>query len=330
MSVTARETLRPAPYRWSTCTSRSRALACVALILVLAGCMDLQALPPAATVASPTAAAASSAPANTLPTRLVHSWTCLMCIYELGTMVFDDGLVLRSDDGTALARHLAPGGLAWIRDRLDESPLAAGAASYGAVPGDPSDERDHTRHQFTMDRGGGSIWVTADVVAELAGGPNAWIIPDEMLALDQLSADLEDIDAWVPPDLWVDAWTPYRPERFLLFAEPWRDIAPEDVPANPGVDADRVPWPFQGRVDEIGTTRPGGDPLGLRCLVVDARVVERVAAAEATVGMQRSPYVPYVTNDYDWPRGNGRIIVGTRWLLPSERADCSMLDQRDW
>lgn len=198
------------------------------------------------------------------------------------------------------------------------------------APGAPPDEREHTPHQFALDHDGGTIRVASDVVAELAGGPDAWTIPDEMLALDQLSTDLADIGSWVPPDLWADAWTPYRPEHFLLFAEPWRDVDPQDMPADGGMDDDHVSWPFLGRIDEIGTTRPGGDPLGLRYLIVDARDLERVAAAEATVGMQRSTSVPYVTNDHDWQRGNGRVIVGSRWLLPFERPDCSTLDKSDW
>ena len=82
----------------------------------------------------------------------------------------------------------------------------------------------------------------SDVVAELANGAKAWVIPDKMLALERLSADLANVDAWVPPDLWAGGWTPYRPERFLLMIDPQRDTPPEAVPRGP--DADECPGPL--------------------------------------------------------------------------------------
>ena len=90
-----------------------------------------------------------------------------------------------------------------------------------------------------------------------------------------------------------------------------------------------MPWPLPGRIDEIGTTQPGGDPMGPRCIVVGREVVERLAAAEAIVGIERSLDDPYVTNVYRWERGNGALVVGTRWLLPHEPSDCSVAN-RDW
>lgn len=79
-----------------------------------------------------------------------------------------------------------------------------------------------------------------------------------MLRLEQLSAELASVDAWIPPNLWADAWAPYRPERFVLIVEPLHDTQPEDVP--PAPDADEMPWPLVGGIDHVGTTRPGGDP----------------------------------------------------------------------
>jgi hypothetical protein len=254
-----------------------------------------------------------------------------MCIYTMGTMVFDDGLVLTSarDDGAIRARQLSPDGVAWVQARLAESPLAAGAASYSAVPapGAPPDEREHTPHRFALERDGTVVRVESDVVAELVGGPAGWLIPAEMLALEQLSADLESIDRWIPPEHWADAWAPYRPERFLLIVEPLRDTPPEDAP--PAPDADEMPWPFPGRIDQVGTTRPGGDPLGGRCIVVGRQAVERLAAAEATMGVERSLDDPFASNMYRWQRGNGALEVTTRWLLPHEPSDCGAGDG-DW
>ena len=135
------------------------------------------------------------------------------------------------------------------------------------------------------------------------------------------------MDAWVPPDLWSDTLAPYRPERFLLVIDPERETSPEDGPAAP--DADEVPWPFFGRIDEVGTTRPGGDPQGERCLVIGPAEFERLAAAEAALGMERSPGDPYASNVYRWRRGNGELVVATRWLLPHEPSTCNLAD-RDW
>lgn len=254
-----------------------------------------------------------------------------MCIYSMGTMVFDDGLVLTygPDDGAIRARQLSPEGLAWVQERLAESPLAAGSASYRAVPapGAPPDLREHTPHRFALERDGTVVLVESDVVAELTGGREAWTIPDEMLALERLSADLANVDAWVSPDLWTGAWVPYRPERFLLMIEPQRDTPPEDTPRAP--DADEVPWPIAGRIDQVGTTRPGGDPQGERCVVIDLPRAEGLAAAEASRGVVRSLGEPYVSNVYRWSRGNGALVVATRWLLPNEPSDCRVADT-DW
>ena len=254
-----------------------------------------------------------------------------MCIYSMGTMVFDDGLVVTDgrDDGAIRARHLSPEGIAWLQARLADSPLAAGRASYAAVPapGAPPDQREHTPHRFALGRDGTVARVESDVVTELVGGAEAWVIPDEMLALERLSTDLANVDAWVPPDLWADAWAPYRPERFLLIIDPQRDTPSEDVPAAP--DADTMPWPIAGRIDQIGTTRPGGDPLGERCIVVGRQAVKRLAAAEAAMGVERSLDDPYVSNEYGWKRGNGALVVATRWLLPNEPSDCRVADA-DW
>jgi hypothetical protein len=256
-----------------------------------------------------------------------------MCIYSMGTMVFDDGLVLSDarGDGVIRARRLSYEGLAWVQGRLAESPLAAGPASYRAVPapGAPPDLREHTPHRFTfeLEANGMVVAVESDVVAELAGDRESWVIPDEMLALDRLSSDLANVDQWVPPDLWTDTWAPYRPGRFLLVIDPERDTSPEDVPAAP--DADDVPWPLAGRIDQVGATRPGGDPQGERCLVIGPREFERLAAAEAAEGMDRSPDDAYVTNVYRWRRGNGELVVATRWLLPHEPSDCRVADS-DW
>ncbi len=253
-----------------------------------------------------------------------------MCIYSMGTMVFDDGLVLTDGggDGVIRARHLSLEGIGWVKGRLAESPLAAGSASYRAVPapGAPPDLHEHTPHRFAVERDDTIVAVESDVVAELAGDRESWVIPDEMLALEQLSADLKHVDTWVPPDLWSDAWAPYRPDRFLLVIGPERDTS-ENVPAAP--DADAVPWPLAGRIDQVGTTRPGGDPQGERCLVIGPREFERLVAAEAAVGMERPPDDAYVTNVYRWERGKGELVVATRWLLPHEPSDCRVADG-DW
>jgi len=251
-----------------------------------------------------------------------------MCIYSMGTMVFDEGLVLTAegDAGTIRARRLSPEGLAWVQASIAESPLAAGSASYRAVPapGAPPDLREHTPHRFALEHDGTVVRVDSDVVAELLGGPKAWVIPDEMLALERLSGDLQTIDGWIPPDLWSDTWVPYRPDWFLLMIDPMRDTPREDVP--PAPDADEMPWPFAGRIDQIGTTRPGGDPLGERCIVIGRQAVERLSAAEAAMGVERSLDEPYVSNVYGWKRGNGMLNVATRWLLPHEPSDCRAAD----
>jgi len=330
--------LAPRPTSEPTRPCRARRLGALVLaaLVVLAGCAGQP--PDGSAPSDPSRPASPKAvvpPATTSPSApparlVVRSWTCLACIYTMGTMVFDDGLVLRQDEhGLTRARRLAPEGLAWVQARIAESPLAEGAAQYGAVPapGFPADLHEHTPHWFTVERDGATITVGSDTVPELEGGPKAWVIPDEMLALEQLSADLRNPDAWVPPGLWADTWAPYRADRFLLTVEPMRDSPPEDLPAGP--DADLVPWPFMGLIDGIGTTRPGGDPFGTRCIVVGRQVVERVAAAEATVGMERSPDESFVTNEYRWERGNGVLWVGTRWLLPHEPSDCSVSDH-DW
>lgn len=282
--------------------------------------------PPALRSPAPTSPAAAP-----LAGLVVRSWTCLTCIYSMGTMVFDDGLVLTDGrgDGVIRARHLSPEGLAWVKTRLAESPLAVGQASYGAVPapGAPPDQRDHTVHRFVLERDGVVARVDSDVVAELLGGPEAWVIPDEMLALEQLSADLASVDAWVPRDLWTDTWAPYRPERFLLQVDFWRDTSPGDFP--PAPDVDEVPWPLAGGIDRVGTTRPGGDPQGERCVVIGEQWAERLVAAEAFRGVQRSLDEPYVSNVYGWKRGNGALVVATRWLLPHEPSDCNKANS-DW
>lgn len=308
-----------------------------ALAIVLAGCstQPLMASQPSGTASAPSMLPSSTAgnpPATTsLPHVVVRSWTCLMCIYSLGTMVLDDGLVLTDarDDGAMRARHLTPEGLAWVQERIAASPLAAGPASYGAVPapGAPPDLREHTPHHFVIERDGVPVRVMSDEVDELAGGPGNWQIPDEMLALDQLSDDLADVDGWVPAGFWSDAWAPYRPERYLLFVEPERDTSTEVAPDVP--DADAVPWPVIGRIDQVGTTRPGGDPQGERCLVIGPAEFVRLAAAEASRGVERPADVPYVTNVYRWARGSGELVVGTRWLLPHEPSDCRVGDG-DW
>ena len=56
---------------------------------------------------------------------------------------------------------------------------------------------------------------------------------------------------------------------------------------------------------------------------------ERLAAAEASRGVRRSLDEPYVSNVYGWRRGNGTLVVATRWLLPNEPSDCRMADS-DW
>ena len=254
-----------------------------------------------------------------------------MCIYSMGTMVFDDGLVLTDGrgDGVVRARHLSPEGIAWVKARLAESPLAAGSASYRAVPapGAPPDLHEHTPHRFALERDGELVRVESDVVAELEGGGESWMIPDEMLALERLSTDLGSIESWVPLDLWSGTSAPYRPERLLLVIDPQRDTGSADVPAAP--DADSMPWPFFGPIDQVGTTRPGGDPQGERCLVIGVREFERLAAAEASMGVERLPGNPYVSNVYGWRRGNGELVVATRWLLPNEPSDCRVADS-DW
>jgi hypothetical protein len=63
--------------------------------------------------------------------------------------------------------------------------------------------------------------------------------------------------------------------------------------------------------------------------VIGAKDVERLVAAEAAVGVERSPDVPYVTNVYGWRRGNGALLVATRWLLPHEPSDCNRANS-DW
>jgi hypothetical protein len=318
-----------------TCLHRSRRLKLLLLAtaVILAACATQSPSGEPTTRTATPATSPSASPSPAWPTShvLVRSWTCLMCIYSMGTMVFDDGLVLTDgrDDGAIRARHLSPEGLAWVQARLAESPLAAGSASYRAVPapGAPPDLHEHTPHRFALERDGSVIRVESDVVAELTGDLKAWTIPDEMLRLEQLSKDLANVDAWVPADLWSDTWAPYRPERFLLVIDPQRDTPPEDIPRAP--DADEVPWPLAGGIDRVGTTRPSGDPLGERCAVVGGPWAERLAAAEAAVGVVRSLDEPYVSNVYRWRRGNGALVVATRWLLPNEPADCRVADT-DW
>jgi hypothetical protein len=303
------------------------------LVLVIPGCA---AQPQAGSPSTGASMATSGTPVGQPPDwptsrLLVRSWTCLMCIYSMGTMVFDDGLVLNDGggDGVIRARHLSPEGLAWVKGRLAESPLAAGSASYRAVPapGAPPDLHEHTPHRFAVERDDTVVAVESDAVTELAGARESWLIPDEMLALEQLSKDLTSVDTWVPPDLWSDTWAPYRPERYLLVIEPLRDALPEDIPAAP--DADAVPWPLAGRIDQVGTTGPGGDPQGERCLVIGPREFGLLAAAEAAMGVERSPDDPYVTNVHRWQRGNGALVVATRWLLPNEPSDCRVAGS-DW
>jgi hypothetical protein len=54
--------------------------------------------------------------------------------------------------------------------------------------------------------------------------------------------------------------------------------------------------------------------------------VERLAAAEAAMGVERSLDDPYVSNVYGWKRGEGALAVATRWLLPNELPDCRVAD----
>lgn len=255
-----------------------------------------------------------------------------MCVYTPGTMVFDDGLVLQSPDGAWQARRLTVEGLAWVRARIAASPLAAGPAHYGPTPapGARPLERDHTLRRFELEIEGERARVTTDVLEEYAAEPGAWLIPDEMRELDALAEAMEEPDAWIPEGMWAGDWAPYRAERFLLLVDPWRDQPPEDANVAAAPDADAVPWPFLGRIDEVGTTRPGGDPLGERCLVATPEAIARLAAAEATVGVERPLGEPYVSIEYPWARGNGSVLVATRWLLPHEPSTCDLPESGDW
>lgn len=288
---------------------------------------------PGATAAAASAAAPSADPVLSAPSHLlVRSWTCLTCIYEPGTIVFDDGLVLHAPGGHYRGRQLTPEGLGWVRARLAESPLAAGPASYGPapVPGAEPLLRDHTPRRFEMEVDGQRVLVSSDIPAEYAAEADAWEIPDEMRALDALAVAMEEPDAWIPGGMWAGDWTPYVAERFLLFIDPWRDQPLDRLP--PAIpDANSVPWPFPGRrIDEVGTPRPGGDPLGERCLVATPAEVARLAAAETAVGVDRPLDTPYVSIEYPWRRGNGTLLVATRWLLPHEPSTCDLPGSGDW
>jgi hypothetical protein len=290
--------------------------------------------PTAGTEPAPTASAsgpAASPPDGTQPVRLVSAWTCLACIYPMGTMVFDDGLVLREPDGAVIGRRLTPAGLDWVRRQLSESPLSAGPASYTAVPapGATPAQREHTPHHFLLGQGELMVSVLSDVAAEYDAEPGAWQIPDQVRELDALAANLAEPDAWVPEGMWADNWRPWRPDRYLLLVDPQRDSQPEAIDPGGAPDADAVPWPWFGRIDEIGASRPGGDPLGERCLVVPAGEVALLAAAERSFGAERSLDVPYVSVTYPWRRGNGIINVATRWLLPHEPSSCAV-GENDW
>lgn len=60
--------------------------------------------------------------------------------------------------------------------------------------------------------------------------------------------------------------------------------------------------------------------------MIDQPWAELLAAAEASRGVERSLDEPYVSNVYRWRRGNGALVVATRWLLPNEPSDCRVAD----
>ena len=122
MRPASRPTRRPASARSHLHHARRLGTLLVALVIILPGCAAQPAdgsprpggppSPPSASASATPPAVRLAAPASRL---LVRSWTCLMCIYSMGTMVFDDGLVVTDgrDDGAIRARHLSPEGIAW-------------------------------------------------------------------------------------------------------------------------------------------------------------------------------------------------------------------------
>lgn len=288
--------------------------AAVLAVLLLSGCAWMRGQPPAGDVAHPGGSA--------LVLRVYSTGGFVPADFQLtnlpGFTLLGDGRVIVGGAQASIypgpvlpslmVRQLSESGLqAVLRRALESSQLSEDARWQGAG----SHVADAPDTVFVLHADDRDVTVRVYALGIVAGG-FADMSPDEQrahTALAELTADLLDLDSWVPSDGWSDAdWRPYRADALRLLV--WN--ADGEAPPTDGLPLQLVPWPTPS-IDPETFGDPTWDTAS-RCGVVDGQ-----AAADWNEALASANQLTR------WVAGEHRYRIAVRPLMPDEAGDCQPL-----
>jgi hypothetical protein len=178
-----------------------------------------------------------------------------------------DGRLLRWGQGGYLGtgpaelviRQLSPSGLAQVQRDVLDLPALQSSADYGLeqIPNIPDPPGHGTcANAFWLGEGAAQVEVHATGLQGSEEGVY-WVPSPERQALDELAAQLMDLEPWLGPAAWSEsADRAFASGSYLFWVERWDPGVPS--PAPPSVAG--AAWPFDSPIDQFG------DPVGqARC-----------------------------------------------------------------
>jgi hypothetical protein len=243
--------------------------------------------------------------------------------------VLADGRVIWRSDGLAgtvmIERTLTPAGLQAVRHAIDATGLLEADGSFSPTLRLGADPPGHgtTSHVFRVSRGDKVVKVYADDPGtfegdnELSGA--TWDFPQEAYVLSDLATNLGEPEAWLPADAWAGGHRVHEAEAYLLIVTTERSV---ELP--PFEDVAAVRWPFQVPIEAVGLpyVQHGGIVPNSRCMPTPRDLAADLAAAEGSVGYERSLTGPYTDFSYSWAAGPGSVSIALRQLLPDQAVTC--------
>lgn len=236
-----------------------------------------------------------------------------------GTAILADGRVIWSESfDHVVESELAPEAMQHLRDQIDATGVFDADGEYYAElrPGAQPPGHGLNSYRFEVVRDGRHVVVSSQDPRSFAGEERFWIISPEMRVLAALADRLEDPVAGLGSDAFEAAVRPYRPNRYLV------RILLSEQRGDGNYRADDVRWPFGEPIERAGEPYDLHDEnWTARCLLIDATMAMRMAAAEDVVGADRDLTRPLTVVDYDSSTG-GSISVSVNALLPHESGTC--------
>jgi hypothetical protein len=248
-------------------------------------------------------------------------WTDDVVAVGTATVVRDDGLVVWNDGAGVQQLRVGPDGIAWMRDQLAATGLLEAPAEYWATlrPGAEPPGRGVTGYRFDVPRAGGTVTVLTGSAGDYDAA--SWIVPEEMTVLGDLAAQIRDADGWIPPELVVEAPSPFVPDEYLLHVTLRR--GPEG-PRSQDTDIADVAWPFADGLEGVGTVVPDEEKgQTKRCAVISRATAEAMVAAEQAAGVEYPHSLTALSQSptLRWVAGKqGTATITLQQLLPDQHS----------